>query len=77
MDSVADRPVGEFGEVMACWHLTACLGMLCGDCSAPSPKQQVPALPHAGEVIKWDEQLKPGSSTGSKHNVQLFFFFPL
>lgn len=32
-------------------------------------------LLHAGEVVKWDEQLKPGSSTGSKHKVKLFSFF--
>lgn len=40
-----------------------------------SPKRPVPALLRAGEVMEWDKQFKPGSSTGSKHNVQLFFFF--
>lgn len=55
MDCVAERPVGEFGEVMACLHLTAGLVMLCGDCGEPSLKQQVPMLLHATEVKKWDE----------------------
>lgn len=77
MDSVADGRVGELGEVTARRHPAACRAMLCGDGGAPSPKRQVPAPLRAGEVMKWDAQVKAASSTGSTRNVQLFsFFFP-
>lgn len=39
------------------------------------PKAAGPRAAHAREVIKWDGQPKPGLATGSKCNVQRFFFF--